>query len=160
MRLCEAPQRLQCMNKACLHIGSLTRLKELCLTWFSPIYDPQLSKWHGWLAKLLETLSFTRDNQSQTGIKSKPYKNYSIPFHNKRGHFYLCVCVCFGLVQFLTCGATQQSSKLMYNSVVGLFFQLINFWGVQFLLSGTISVPCVFSGCRWQILRMTRATKT
>lgn len=69
------------------------------------------------------------------------------------------MCMVFGLVWFLTFGATQQSTELMCNSVADLFFQFMNFF-LQFLLSGTISIPYLFNGCKMQILCMTRTTKT
>lgn len=51
------------------------------------------------------------------------------PFQIKEDIF---VCVLFGLVWVLTFGATQQSTQLMYNSVVDLFFQFMNCFWLQF----------------------------
>lgn len=71
------------------------------------------------LAKLLESLCCATDNESQQGIRSKTDKTMVVTFLIKED--ILFVCVSFHLVWLLTFDDTQQSTELMYNSVVDYF---------------------------------------
>lgn len=109
------------------------------------------------LAKLLESLCCTTDNELQQGIRSKTHKTMVVTFLIKEDTF-VCLCVfSFALVVNIWWYPTKHWARVQFS---GWFIfpvcKYICFW-LHYLPSETISLCSC--GRKWQILCMTRPTK-